>query len=436
MRAAITIFRWEFKKILSNWRKTLLVFVVPALLLLIALNLFPLIVNYLSTGSLQNRPIILLNPPESFVAFTEQSNTSTIYSYTTMSKSEYNRLSDDERKEMIKDGSIFLRFSSLTARDNIQDKLPDWSDATIEEQYEKLANHDTDVESTATIFIMYNANSYSVSARAEQFSETVLTKYSTYILETMGQDYLAIGGGNSFKINEFNPFTTVLNHRSTANQGAARVLPGILVLLMYYCVYSLTGEILAAERERGFLTKLRMTPISESSLLLGKLLTILVVGMFSSLITFLILFISSWVNRSNNALSLLPFGMLLMPSQLILVIVTLFISCLLMIAICFLFVVSLKRMQDVLINLQLPLVLFLIDFFAQLFRYSDPVLLEYLIPLHNTTIVIRDIFLSQETPFHIILSLSINAIVGWIVFARTTRKFKKMSHSNQGGQND
>jgi len=81
-------------------------------------------------------------------------------------------------------------------------------------------------------------------------------------------------------------------------------------------------------------------------------------------------------------------------------------------------------------------VLFLIDFFAQLFRYSDPVLLEYLIPLHNTTIVIRDIFLSQETPFHIILSLSINAIVGWIVFARTTRKFKKMSHSNQGGQND
>ena len=61
MRHTFTIFRWEIKKILNNWRRTLVVFLLPAVIMLVALNVFPLLINYLSTGHLQSHPAVSFN---------------------------------------------------------------------------------------------------------------------------------------------------------------------------------------------------------------------------------------------------------------------------------------------------------------------------------------------------------------------------------------
>ena len=70
-------------------------------------------------------------------------------------------------------------------------------------------------------------------------------------------------------------------------------------------------------KNRGFLSKLVMTPVPPSKLLAGKALAINILVTGSSLVTFFFLFLSSWLNRSNDVGSLLPFGLLLMPDQLI-----------------------------------------------------------------------------------------------------------------------
>ena len=80
MRHTITILKWEMSKIINNWQKTLKVFLLPALLLLAAINLFPMLMNYLSTGSLQSRPVTFVNAPDSFVDYFESSPKSSFYS--------------------------------------------------------------------------------------------------------------------------------------------------------------------------------------------------------------------------------------------------------------------------------------------------------------------------------------------------------------------
>ena len=58
MRHIVTIYRWELQRIFSNWRKTATLFLLPAVILTIALNIFPLLMNYLSTGSFVSRGLV------------------------------------------------------------------------------------------------------------------------------------------------------------------------------------------------------------------------------------------------------------------------------------------------------------------------------------------------------------------------------------------
>ena len=95
MRHTITILKWEMSKIISNWQKTLKVFLLPALLLLAAINLFPMLMNYLSTGSLTSRPVTLVNAPQSFVDYVESNSASSFYSFTYLTLEEAEDLEDE-----------------------------------------------------------------------------------------------------------------------------------------------------------------------------------------------------------------------------------------------------------------------------------------------------------------------------------------------------
>ena len=96
MRHTFTIYKWEMRKIIGNWRKTLAVFLLPAILLLAAINVFPLLMNYLSTGHLQSRPVTVVDAPDSFREYIDSNDKSSMYTITWMTKEEAEALADDE----------------------------------------------------------------------------------------------------------------------------------------------------------------------------------------------------------------------------------------------------------------------------------------------------------------------------------------------------
>ena len=121
-------------------------------------------------------------------------------------------------------------------------------------------------------------------------------------------------------------------------------------------------------------------------------------------------------------MSLLPFGMLLTPSELLIVVLTIPVTALIMTAICVSTVFSLKNMQDITTNLQLPLIYFLGDFFLQMFRGTRPTTLEYFIPVHNSMQLISESFMAQDKVWHVLLVFLLNTGLSIAIFATTFRK--------------
>ena len=402
-------------KIFSNWHKTVTLFLLPAVLMMLALNIFPLLINYMSTGSFSKKPIILVGTPQSFKDYIEETADANVYSYTEMSYHDLALVFDESggMKKLLKGGTVICYFGSDTGDASFDDIVSNY--------YSELLKGNSEAKSTAVIYLGYDGNSLTGSLRAQQFRQGVLESYQNSLIDRLGGDY-ASTGSNLFATDSFNPVTKLMDNRTPADTAAARIVPGVLMIMMYYCVYSLTSDMFASEKERGFWAKLIMTPVSAMDVFAGKIMAILVIVSGATYLTALLLFLSSWFNTGNDAMSLLPFGMMLTPSELLIVAVTVPVTIFTMTAACISTIFSLTKMQDITMNLQLPLIFFLGDFFLQMFRGTRPMTLEYFIPIHNSLAVIGEAYSAQEKLWHVIVAIVVNIAVALIAMRSIYKK--------------
>ena len=415
MRKIVTVFKWEINKLFSSWKRTVTLFLLPAILLMAALNVFPLLINYMSTGSIGKHQVTVVAAPASFRRYVEESVDARVFDYDFITYKEFNKMTEDREsfRKQIRKGTLICYFASGDASKDF--------DQVVSEYYEEVSKGNRAAVSEATIFVGFDENSITSESRAEQFIKGVLEKYQDGLIDTLGGDYSVVGS-SLFETDTFNPITDFEDYRTIANTAAARVVPGVLLIMMYYCVYSLVSDMFASERDRGFMAKLLMTPVKPKHIYAGKILAINVIVSAATYVTMLLLFFSSWINRSNDAMSLLPFGMMLTPSELLIVVFAVPVTVLLMTAVCISTVFQLERMQDITVNLQLPLVFFLGDFFLQMVRGTRPVTMEYFIPLHNTLALIAETFMAQNKAWHVILIYLLNLGLALLVLRVTFRK--------------
>ena len=114
MKKAYVIFRWELNKLFSNWHRTVTLFLLPAVLMMLALNIFPLLINYMSTGSFSKKPIVLVSAPKSFRDYVEETADANVYSYTDMTYSELSSVfsKPGALKKLLKGGTVICYFGS------------------------------------------------------------------------------------------------------------------------------------------------------------------------------------------------------------------------------------------------------------------------------------------------------------------------------------
>ena len=401
------------QRITSNWKRSAAVLLLPAALMMVALNVFPMLINYLSTGTFGKSVVYIVEAPDSFNEYLDEIDGRTAFKINRISRSEFESdYSGNDFNKSLKKGSIFVFF----------DSSEDISfDDEIARYYSNLAQGYTTAVSHATITTAFDGSSFLMETKVDGFSEVVLDTYIASLPGRLaGDDYVT--AQDTFSVDTFNPVVKILDHRSEANSRAADVVPGIMVLLMYYCVYSLSCDLFAAEKDRGFFNKLLLTPVPGKKIVYGKMLCILTISTLSAAIAFFFLFLSSWLNTSNDAMSLIPFGMLLTTSQLLMMFAVV-ISCAFMMTAATTYVVfSLDKMQDIIINLQLPLALLLTDFFIMMLRGNRPWALELFFPMHNAVCMIRDIFWSEDKPWRLIIVLTVNIIWGVQILRKLFKK--------------
>ena len=415
MKKALLILRWELNKIFSNWHKTVTLFLLPAVLMMLALNVFPLLINYMSTGSFSKKPIVLVSAPQSFRDYVNETADANVYSYSYMSFREFSVLFNDTEKikKTLSGGTVICFFAPGDTDDSFDNAVSDY--------YKELIKGNQKAESEAIIYLGYDLNSLSGGLRARQFRQGVLEHYQNSLVDRLGGEY-ANTGSNLFSVDAFNPVTKLMDNRAVADESASRIVPGMLLIMMYYCVYSLVSDMFASERERGFWSKLIMTPVSSVHVFAGKIMAVLVIVSGAAYLTALLLFLSSWFNTSNDAMSLLPFGMMLTPAELAIVALTIPFTVFVMTAACISTIFSLKKIQDITVNLQLPLIFFLGDFFMQMFRGTRPMTLEYFIPMHNSLALMSETYQAQEKLWHVIVVFAVNTAVALIAMRAVYKK--------------
>lgn len=377
MRGIFLIIKWELSRIYSNWKRAAAIFIVPAAVMMLALSIFPYLINYMTTGSLTEKPVLIINAPETFTAYISDTEGTTIYTYEYMDMDEFGSLWESgEATALLKSGTLFALFSE------------------------------------DSIYIGCNGNSSIAVSRAEAFREVVIDPYN----ETEKEQ-----GQIVFNVDAFNPVTKLLNYRTESNRGSARVIPPVLVLLVYYCIYSLTSDMFASERDRGFYDKLLMTPISPKCIMLGKMLSCTLLVTAASYVTFIFLFLSSWLNRSNSSTSLIPFGMFLLPEQLAVIALVIPLTAFLCASICVSIIFSIKRMKDIILNLQMPLIYLMADLFYQIFS-GTPGHAEFIIPIHGSIAVIKTVFQSEFKPWQLVCVIISTVIPALLLLRKTFKK--------------
>jgi hypothetical protein len=129
MRHIVTIYRWELQRIFSNWRKTATLFLLPAVILTIALNIFPLLMNYLSTGSFVSRPIIIVDAPDSFKQYLDENIDANVFSYEFWSSNRLTQVTQEEGlHNVVKNGTVVCTFWSGEKNTDFDKKISEYYD--------------------------------------------------------------------------------------------------------------------------------------------------------------------------------------------------------------------------------------------------------------------------------------------------------------------
>ena len=165
-----------------------------------------------------------------------------------------------------------------------------------------------------------------------------------------------------------------------------------------------------------------MTPVSPVTIVTGKILACTILVTAASYVTFFFLFMSSWLNHTNSSTSLIPFGLFLLPQQVLVIAAVIPVTAFLCCAICVRIIFSIRRMKDIILNLQMPLIYLLADVFFQL-AAETPGRVEFAIPIHGSTALIKAVFLSQYQSWQLITVLIVSLITSvWLLFRTFTKE--------------
>lgn len=257
MKNAITVFKKEFYRVMSDRRLIFTAIFLPGLAIYI---MYSLIGNALGNevDDIETHAIIIYteNLPsdvEDLLIATERD----------FEFHEYSELTYDEIKEGILHGTIDLlvRFPA---------------------DFETLIlNYDQVDYQIPEIYTYYNPGE-KYSNNAYYLTNSVLNEYSFSIsYERFGDEMFV------FQTDVTNEDHIIVDENKAQGQGFASLLPMLIIMFLFSGAMSIGPDSIAGEKERGTIATLLVTPIKRSELAIGKVLSLSVISLMSATSSFI-----------------------------------------------------------------------------------------------------------------------------------------------------
>jgi len=382
MKGITQIFRKELDRIFKDKKLVFSVFILPIVVMVGIMTL----VSNMSTRMMetidQHQSVVyLINAPEGFEAFLQAADTRTV-------------IHTDGVQESIltgiKSGDIDLL---IVFPDNFLEQIQTFQAGAEIPQVKTF----------------YNPSENFSAAAFHTISGSILEAYRLQLLAERVGDMSML---TVFTVNSDNPDMIVQDDTRAAGQMIGTMLPYFITILLFAGAMGIGTDMVAGEKERGTMASLLVAPIKRSSIVLGKVFSLMTISGISSIIYVIgmILFMPNMFGGTQG--TDLGFNITFTPVQILqlaLILVSLAFLYATIIVLVSVFAKTIKEASTYIVPAYMAiLVLGLIT----MFNTGTPDTIYYFIPFYNTNIALQGILTQDITALQIGITLGVTLILG------------------------
>ncbi|KMZ55800.1 ABC transporter permease [Dorea sp. D27] len=265
---------------------------------------------------------------------------------------------------------------------------------------------------------------------SEDYSQAAYDNISGGVLEAYRQTLLAGRVGDLaqltvFTVNSDNEDMIIQDDEKASGKAIGMMLPYFITILLFAGAMGIGTDMIAGEKERGTMASLLVSPVKRSSIVLGKVFSLMAISGISSLIYVIAmvvcapLMMKSMVGSGADSLNInLSVQQVVMLGALLVAIAFLYSS---IIALISVFAKSTKEASTYVMPVYM---LVLIVGLVTMFTTGDPTQTDYYIPLYNSALVMKGILGQNVTMLQYGITLIETLAIGGVLLGVIVRAFR------------
>ena len=395
MKSIKEIFNKEMVRVFKDKKMVFSVFFLPVIIMIGIMYLMSQMITGMEDDITKHKPIVYVqNEQESFEKFLESIHAD--YKIHAISESER---ADVETKIRDGEADLLIEFPK-----NMDEMIQDYKEGDPAPQ----------------IKTYYNPSEEYSNAAYKEISLEVLEAYrQTLLTERVGDlEQIAV-----FTVNSDNDKMVIQDEQKASGKALGMMLPYFITILLFAGAMGIGTDMIAGEKERGTMASLLVSPIKRSSIVLGKVFSLMTVSGISSLIYVIAMVICAPIMMGYMG-GLDKLSISLSPQQGIMLGAMLVALSFLYSSIIALISVFAKSTKEASTYVMPAYMLVLIVGLFTMFTSGEPSQTTYFIPFYNNALVLQGILSQEVTMFQYGVTLAETLAVGAILLGVIVKAFE------------
>lgn len=392
------IFKKEMARVFKDKKMLFSVFLLPVIIMIGIMTLVGNLASGMQDKIEQHVPVVYIqNEARSFQTFLDQGETKYKISYI---ENESDRKSA-EKKILQGDADLMIEF-------------PEGFD-------EMMASYQSG-DPVPQIKTYYNPSEDYSQAAYNEISNSVLESYrQTLLAERVGNlDQIAV-----FTVNSDNKDMVIQDDDKASGKALGMMLPYFITILLFAGAMGIGTDMIAGEKERGTMASLLVSPVKRSSIVLGKVFSLMAISGISSVIyvgamaACMPMMARAMTGQSASGMSLNFTGAQIGMLGVLLVALAFLYSTI--IALISVFAKTTKEANSYIMPAYM---LVLVIGLMTMFQTGETSAAGYYIPLYNTSLVLKGILSQEVTMMQYGVTLGMTLVLGAVLTGIIVKAFE------------
>ncbi|BDF05604.1 ABC transporter permease [[Clostridium] hylemonae] len=391
------IFGKEMARIFKDKKMVFSVFFLPVLIMVLIMTIISgLITNMEDDIESHEAVVYVANEPSSFEAFLGESR-------------------QEFKSKMIDGGGMEkAKEDILEGRADLIIEFPDSFESAVRDYEPGMA--------VPQVKTYYNPSEDYSKAAYEEISGGVLEAYRQTLLAGRVGDLTQL---TVFTVNSDNDEMIIQDDDKASGKAIGMMLPYFITILLFAGAMGIGTDMIAGEKERGTMASLLVSPVKRSSIVLGKVFSLMTISGISSLIYVIAmvvcapLMMKSMTGSGADGLNIsLSVQQVVMLGALLVAIAFLYSS---IIALISVFAKSTKEASTYVMPAYM---LVLVVGLLTMFTTGDPTQTDYYIPLYNSALVMKGILGQNVSMLQYGITLIETLVIGGVLLGVIVKAFQ------------